>query len=309
MAPTPTARTAEQLEADDASKVDAALEALSAEDVRQAEDLLLEVVRNCPREYAYQLEQGDWLAIKFWDQAEFIHYVAFHKARGRDRAVRWIKSAYPRAFFYLGFLKVKLGDHEQALAFLDAGLALEPSNPKLICEKAQALIGLGRFQEALELYRTLERPCEHVTGHELAMSLRGQGYILINQGQLDRAQEAFERSLHLEPHSEVAHSELLVHRAPAARWPALGGISHRRHAQPPVRVRLVRPAAQRVGDRDRGRREHRRALQGVQRGQGSTEVTRRADRAGGRFADASPGVLIEGLFSRRRPCDASRSPP
>ncbi|HEY3446645.1 MAG TPA: tetratricopeptide repeat protein [Myxococcales bacterium] len=208
MSEKPVARSPEHQETADADKVDLALEALVAEDVRTAEDLLLEVMRNCPERYAYRTEVDGGLVIKFWDQREFFHYVTFGKARGEEKAVRWMKSAYPRAFYYLGFLKTKLGDPEQALAFLDAGLALEPTNAKLVCEKAQALISLKRHEEALALYRTLKEPGPHVSAHDVAMGLRGQGSILVDLGDLHRAREAFERSLEIEPGSEVALGEL-----------------------------------------------------------------------------------------------------
>jgi tetratricopeptide (TPR) repeat protein len=196
-------------EAADAEKVDQALQALQRGDDRAGEALLLEVVGRAPATYVYQFEDGDGLNIKFWDQAEFMHYVAWMKDNGTRRKLTWFGSAYPRAFYYLGFLRVKGKRYAEAIEFLERGSALEPTNPKFSFEKAMALMQMRRFDEALALFESVSNVGPHVSPNDVARALRGRGAVSIEAGQLDRAEAAFRESLKWEPESKVALNELL----------------------------------------------------------------------------------------------------
>jgi hypothetical protein len=48
----------------------------------------------------------------------------------------------------------------------------------------------------------------HVSPHDVAMALRGRGFVLSEMGELDRAKKAFEESLTFEPDNEIARNEL-----------------------------------------------------------------------------------------------------
>lgn len=196
------------VEAKDAERVNTALRALQTGDPQKTRSLLLKVVENSPDQYVYQFERDGTLFIKFWDKEEFVHYVVWQKKEGIARPITWIGSAYPKAYYYLGFLKVKMKEYEEAVAFLDLGRALEPTNPKFNFEKAQALVRLKRHQEALALYDAVNTVGPHVSPHELAVAYRGRGFVLIEMGEVDRAEAAFKRSLETEPDNEVALSEL-----------------------------------------------------------------------------------------------------
>ena len=191
----------------DAERVDTALHALSGGDTNKAESLLTEVIQNAPTAYVYEYDDDGTLSIKFWDQQEFIHYVTWTRQQGTERSIEWLPSAYPRAFYWLGFLKVKTQTYDQAVAFLDRGHNMEPTNPKFNLEKAQALFGLGHFTEALELYDEIKTVGPHISGRDVAAALRGRGFILAEMGKLDEAERALEESLKLEI-SSVAVNEL-----------------------------------------------------------------------------------------------------
>ncbi|MEQ9066847.1 MAG: tetratricopeptide repeat protein, partial [Gimesia chilikensis] len=134
---------ASEVEIEDVTKVEAALEALTAGKLQQGERLLLEVVANTPETYENEEADGEGVAIKFWSMNEFMQYVSWMQDHGTERAVKWIGNAYPRAYYYLGFLCVKQQQYAQAVEYLDKGRSLEPENPKFLFEKAQALIHLG----------------------------------------------------------------------------------------------------------------------------------------------------------------------
>jgi tetratricopeptide (TPR) repeat protein len=194
------------LEAIDAAKVDDAMRAIRAGEISCAKELLLSVIENTPREYTYQTVTGDGaLSIKFWDKDEFIHYVNW---MAPEREIIWMGSAYPRAFFHLGFIAVQQGTYDEAIDYLDQGALLEPSNPKFTLEKAHALIHLGEFNVALKLFSQISSEGPFVSRQSVSAALRGKGTALIEMGLLHDAESEFHESLKFDPENEIAHSEL-----------------------------------------------------------------------------------------------------
>jgi tetratricopeptide (TPR) repeat protein len=108
----------------------------------------------------------------------------------------------------MGFLCVKREQFDRAIEFLDKGQRLEPTNPVFVFEKAHALAHSGRKREALVLYDSVTEIGPHVSARDVAVAQRGRGFLLIEMGDLDRAETAFKASLELEPESEVALNEL-----------------------------------------------------------------------------------------------------
>lgn len=196
-------------EAEDARQVDMAIEALASGSLRKAEEILLRVIANTPGDYANSEDHGDIMSIKFWAHGAFAHFVTWHLSQGiKLKKIEWIGNAYPRAHYYMGFMCVKRRQYDRAIEFLDNGLRLEPANPSFILEKAQALAQSGRNQEALGLFGSVKKIGPYVSGHEIAVALRGQGFVLIELGNLDGAETAFRESLKIEPGSEVALNEM-----------------------------------------------------------------------------------------------------
>src|SRR3954451_9824374 len=113
----------------DAEAVDRAMGLIQSGDLPGAEGLLRAVVARTPAQYENQFERDGKLYIKFWAAEDFIHYVTRMKAEGSERDVTWVLNAYPRAHYYMGFLRVKQGKPAEAIVYLDAGLRLEPRQP------------------------------------------------------------------------------------------------------------------------------------------------------------------------------------
>jgi tetratricopeptide (TPR) repeat protein len=196
-------------ESRDAERVDQAVSALLAGEVAAARTLLQKVIANTPSEYANSSEEPDGgLVVKFWDQQAFLHYVMWQKEQGQERSVRWVGNAYPRAHYYMGFLCVKTRQFQQALEYLERGHELEPTNPKFHFEKAQALVHAGDKQQALALYEAVTEVGPYVSALDLAVAWRGRGFVLIELGRLDAAEEALKSSLEIDPGNEVAMNEL-----------------------------------------------------------------------------------------------------
>lgn len=171
--------------------------------------MLRHVLANAPRNYVYQHEEGNSLIIKFWDESEFLHYAAWQREHGSDRPLVCPISAYPRAWYYLGFLMVKLGRFVEALEFLAQGREMEPTNPKFALEAGHALLRAGQLPEALEMYASIKEPSPHVGAADVARAHRGQGAVLLERSDWDGAEQAFLESLRWEPKSEVALNELM----------------------------------------------------------------------------------------------------
>lgn len=196
-------------EAIDAEWVDAAFEAISAGDLDQAEKLLLAVIANTLANYVNSFAVEHGVAIKFWDQLEFMHYISWQQDHGQaNQSVHWQINAYPRAYYALGFVCVKRKQGARAIEFLEQGQQLEPTNPRFILEKAQALMSLGKMEEALAQYALVRELGPYVNAHHLALVQRGRGFVLIELGQLDEAEASFVQSLRIEPGNELAMNEL-----------------------------------------------------------------------------------------------------
>ena len=137
-----------------------------------------------------------------------MEYVGWANSIEQKGDIIWVLNAYPRAYYYLGYLWFELGNFETALNFIDQGLNLDPTNPVLHNEKAQALVGLKRLPEALQIYEQIISFTGFVTHHNKAVALRGKGFIMIEMGNLSEAENAFYQSQKFEPDSELAIKEL-----------------------------------------------------------------------------------------------------
>jgi tetratricopeptide (TPR) repeat protein len=195
-------------EARDAELVEEAIERLLAGDTSGAERILHDVAQRAPRQYQRDTDAptGE-LVVRFWDETEFIHFATRNGER-LGRTIVWVKSAYPRAYYYLGFLRVKQERPAEAIPFLDAGLELEPRNALLRLEKAKAIGLMGDRAGQLRLAKEVVDLGDEVPGNQRAVAMRSAGFALIEEGELDAAEEWFRRSLELDPDSPVAASEL-----------------------------------------------------------------------------------------------------
>jgi len=193
-------------ERQDAEQVDQAVALFQKNDLKSATKLLTDVASRAPAEYLREFETSDALYIKFWDVHEFTQFVTEKKVELKKK-VYWLKSAYPRAFYYMGFLLVKVGVPEQALQLLDKGMLLEP-HPMFWLEKGRALGLLKRGEEAIASYQHVLDMPGLVQTKLKAVAIRGIGFQLIEQGLLDAAEQTFQESLRLDPNNPVALNEL-----------------------------------------------------------------------------------------------------
>lgn len=118
-------------------------------------------------------------------------------------------NVYPLIALLLGSDAVERHAMEEAVAYLDQGLALQPGYAPLAAEKMAALQGMGRNSEALAVADAAMAAGGLIPLTEgRAMLLRRRGFSLIELGRLDEARAAFNQSLEVEPGNAAALGEL-----------------------------------------------------------------------------------------------------
>lgn len=205
--------TEQELEKADAKRVDEAMSLIKRSSYGEANQILLSVVRNAPTDYRHTTVVNDKQFMRFWDQGEFVNFV---QKDPPSRQTYWVMSAYPRAYFYLGFISVAEGRLEKAIEYLESGALLEPTNPNFKTEKAHALIKSCRFSEALAAVEGITGPGPYVSEEMFATVLRSKGAALIELGDLDEAAKTFAQSLEFAPNNKVALNEIKYIRHLAA---------------------------------------------------------------------------------------------
>ncbi len=198
----------EDIERQDAEKVSRAIEAIEQDDMSTARHLLEEVIANTPEEYVYSYEEGEVSFIKFWDEDEFLHYIAGSDGQQKKKRINWILSAYPRALFYLAYIDMEEGEPESAIVHLQSSLKLEPDQPRCYCEMALAHCRMGQHEKALAFYEQALQSRSTITAKAKGLALRGKGILLIEVGELDLAKKCLLESLRYEPDSQIALQEL-----------------------------------------------------------------------------------------------------
>lgn len=175
----------------------------------EARALLDSAIQQMPAGWKPRKENDRFLAIAFWDQEEFFAHSDREIEMGRSaKSINWVDGSYSRAWYQLAVMASEEGRYEHALFCLDCGIELEPDHPELWNEKGYVLGKLKRHQEAFDCYLRASSVRDWAPPLQIARALRGQGVQLIDLDRLDEAEDAFRRSLELEPDSEVAKNEL-----------------------------------------------------------------------------------------------------
>lgn len=132
-------------------------------------------------------------------------------------------NVYPLAAFALASLANEMKRHEEAVAYADRGLALQPEHAMLTVERGSALLAMGRPGEAVAAYEAALASNDLVLQLDRGRLLRNKGVALIDLGRLDEAEAALKQSLKLEPGNRLVMNELLyIAQLRAGRAPMQG---------------------------------------------------------------------------------------
>jgi tetratricopeptide (TPR) repeat protein len=125
-----------------------------------------------------------------------------HKARG----VTWVSPRVGHLAALDAFCAVERKDWPDAMRALTRAVSLLPDQPVLRLELALAVTAINRPDEALaQVTRTLQLTRN---GCVVGMAFRRRGYILVEKGALEAAQEAYQTSLKYDPQNAIARGEL-----------------------------------------------------------------------------------------------------
>ncbi|WP_395942631.1 tetratricopeptide repeat protein [Brevundimonas sp.] len=174
---------------------------------------LRQALDRMPADYG-QVANGDGQSIvRVSDPGDvLIMLVSFAAAHEKGEQPAGSATALPNVYgditMMLASEAVEARRYEEAVAYLDRTLKVQPQNWMLLSEKAAALQGLARWEEALALAD------DALASSDLLMALhrgpfhRRRGFSLIELGRLDEAKAAYEAALELDPEDANARREL-----------------------------------------------------------------------------------------------------
>jgi tetratricopeptide (TPR) repeat protein len=142
------------------------------------------------------------------DQARILLQLITAAVGNRNTSIDVQPNTYPLALLVLGSNDVEHRRYDQAITWLDRGLALQPNNQYLNFEKVAAYMGLRRYQDAATLLQWLiDNPVLELT-LDRDRAYRNLGVVLIDLNRLDEAEAALNESIRLEPNNPGARGEL-----------------------------------------------------------------------------------------------------
>lgn len=172
---------------------------------------LQEALAHAPACYPQVELRGDHIIVRSDDQDEYLPIslvaAAAFSQSGNNVTVSQAPNVYVSISLLLGAYANENHDFEEAIRWLDRGLALQPHNQFLVSEKAAALGQLGRTQEGYDLIKAeLDDPA--AVGLDRSRYKRLAGETLIDLNRLDDAEAALNESIRLEPNNPGARNEL-----------------------------------------------------------------------------------------------------
>lgn len=182
--------------------VQQALRATARGELAQALDLLKPVLGFCDG-----LIAGGRRLVSVADAGEYTAYVA---AAGNGEPVDWVDMACPEAYHAQAFIAVERNDAQAAFAALGKASGMAPYWVDPLVERGHLLNTTGKPAEALATYRAAQALVDtHPSNRSRqAIVLRGIGYSQTELGDLDAAEQAYRKSLEIEPGNATAENEL-----------------------------------------------------------------------------------------------------
>jgi tetratricopeptide (TPR) repeat protein len=172
-------------------------------------------------------------------------------ARERLEAALAEDEALGPAHVALATVSLDLGRHEQALAHADRGLQLRPGDREALRVRYQALLGLGRRDEAENAKAALKK-AEGLSS--TAKSLYNEGSKAYQEQDLDIALAKFREAAAKDPSLFDAHhaiATILVHRGDHAGAAEAADRALQINPEDPRTLRVAYDAYRGVGDRER----------------------------------------------------------
>ena len=112
-----------------------------------------------------------------------------------------------------GYALSEMGHLSEARSSIERAIALSPENSQYLSELGHIHQLLKEWPKALEYYRKAEMSAEafsppSVKAFELGVARRGMGYVLVELGRLDEAEDKYLQCLAADPNDVRAKNEL-----------------------------------------------------------------------------------------------------
>jgi tetratricopeptide (TPR) repeat protein len=166
-----------------------------------------------PSDYGQVVEQNGQHIVRVSDPSDvLIMMLAFAAASEKDGGSGGGATALPNVYGDIAMLlaseAVEARRYQDGIAYLDRGLKVQPKNWLLLTEKAAALQGLARWDEALALADAALADDDMLMVLHRGPFHRRRGFSLIELGRLDEAKAAYEAALEIDPEDASAKREL-----------------------------------------------------------------------------------------------------
>ena len=124
-----------------------------------------------------------------------------------------LSSTWADAHYMKGYALLETGRLEEAKASIESAVTLSPGNAQYLSELGHVYSLEEDWPQALEYFETAEKSAEafsppEVKASELGRARRGVGYVLVELGRLDEAEDKYLQCLAADPDDVIARSEL-----------------------------------------------------------------------------------------------------
>lgn len=149
--------------------------------------------------------------VSFRSDEDYKEYVdAAQAGQGGKAKIKRVHDSFTQALQLKAFIASSLQKWDEAIEYLDKKIAYAPYEAQPYLEKGYVLNASGRPADGLASYK---KAYELANAHsaakqEKAAALRGIGSTLIELGRLDEAEDAYNKSLEIEPGNHIALGEL-----------------------------------------------------------------------------------------------------
>jgi Flp pilus assembly protein TadD len=198
-------------EGEDYKAVEAAYSALNAGGFPALEahiPRLKAVLDRAPAAFPIVEEIGDTIVIRTDDDAQYLMLSVVASMPGKGSSKRSLQvvqgaNTYPMAALAIGSYYNEIKQPQEALAYLERGLAMQANNPSLIGEKGASLISMRRFSDAVALYDSALASGDLALLGSRARYLRNRGVALIDLGRLDEAETSLKDAIKADPKDKI----------------------------------------------------------------------------------------------------------
>lgn len=145
------------------------------------------------------------------DPAETLLYMVQSANHGEEAVA--LAPTWADAWYHKAYALTELHRDAEARSALDKAITLSPSHAHYLSERGYLYHHTKDWQHSLEMYKAAEEGVKLISNRQAQLAehtraLRGQGYALVELGDLDAAEKKYQQSLTLNPDDAMSKQEL-----------------------------------------------------------------------------------------------------